>query len=229
MLRGTKCPIADTDCNSVQNSSAQFCEPTQPHRQSNAKIRPMPIESPLQWTAPRPTQRLILRRWCAADREPFAQMTADPQVMRLMFPGPLSRQESDALVDRIEAHFDAHGFGMWALEIPGITTFAGFVGLSVPAYQAHFTPCVEVGWRIAHQHWGQGYATEAAAAALAFGFDVLALLEIVALTVPNNQRSRRVMEKLGMAHDQQGDFEHPLLPSGHALRRHVLYRKSAMP
>ncbi len=95
------------------------------------------------------TQRLILRRWRATDREPFAQLTADPQVMRHMFPGPLSRMQSDALADRIEAHFDVHGFGMWALEIPGVTPFAGFVGLSVPSYQAPFTPCVEVGWRIA--------------------------------------------------------------------------------
>ncbi len=152
-------------------------------------------------------------------------MTADPHVMRLMFPGPLARSQSDALVGRIEAHFAVHGFGMWALEIPGVTAFAGFVGLSVPNYQAAFTPCVEVGWRIAHQHWGQGYATEAAAAAIAFGFDVLALHEIVALTVPDNLRSRRVMEKLDMARDPQGDFEHPLLPEGHPLRPHVLYRK----
>lgn len=167
----------------------------------------------------------MLRRWRAQDREPFAHLTADPQVMRHMFPGPLSRAQSDALVDRIETHFETHGFGLWALEIPGITAFAGFVGLSIPSYQAPFTPCVEVGWRIAHAHWGQGYATEAAAAALAYGFDVLGLQEIVALTVPDNLRSRRVMEKLGMTRDLQGDFEHPILPADHALRPHVLYRK----
>lgn len=176
-------------------------------------------------STPLPTPRLLLRPWRAQDREPCARMTADPEVMRLMFPGALSRAESDALVDRIETHFSHHGFGMWALEIPGVTDFAGFVGLSVPSYVAAFTPCVEVGWRIARAFWGQGYATEAAATAMAYGYDTLGLEEIVAITVPHNLRSRRVMEKLTMTLDPRGNFEHPLLPPGHPLRGHVLYRK----
>jgi RimJ/RimL family protein N-acetyltransferase len=170
------------------------------------------------------TDRLLLREWTAADREDFAEMSSDPAVMELLYPGTLSRKESDELVDRFQAHFEQRGFGYWALEIPSVTSFAGFVGLSVPRYEAPFTPCVEVGWRLARPYWGRGYATEAAAAALAFGFGELALGEIVAMTVPANVRSLRVMERLGMKRDVRDDFEHPALPAGHPLRRHVLYR-----
>jgi RimJ/RimL family protein N-acetyltransferase len=164
-----------------------------------------------------------LRRWLPADREPFAALTADPRVMEF-FPALLSREESDSRADRIEDHFDRHGFGLWAVEVPGVAAFVGFVGLSVPPFEAPFTPCVEVGWRLAAEHWGRGYATEGARAALAFGFEALGLRAVLSYTVPGNVRSRRVMERIGMAHDTAGDFEHPLLPEGHPLRRHVLYR-----
>ena len=169
------------------------------------------------------TERLLLRRWRAADREPFAALNADPRVME-HFPALLSREQSDERVERIEAHFQQHGYCQWAVEIPGVTPFAGFIGLSVPQFEAHFTPCVEIGWRLAANCWGRGYATEGARAALLFGFEELALAEIVSFTVPANVRSRRVMEKLGMTHDPADDFDHPLLPAGHPLRRHVLYR-----
>ncbi len=183
---------------------------------------------PAQWlavTLPRGlrTDRLLLRRWLPTDRTPFAALNADPQVME-HFPAVLSREESDALAARIEAHFDRHGFGLWALEIPSVASFAGFVGLSVPSFEAHFTPCVEIGWRLAAENWGRGYATEGARTALGFGFQARALREIVSFTVPGNRRSRQVMERIGMAHDPAGDFDHPALPEGHALRRHVLYR-----
>lgn len=169
------------------------------------------------------TERLLLRRWRLEDREPFAAINADPRVME-HFPGLYSRAESDAGVDRIEAHFEKHDFGLWAVEIPGVAPFAGFVGLAIPRFEASFTPCVEIGWRLAAEHWDRGYATEGARAALAFGFESLRLNEIVSYTVPENVRSRRVMEKLGMTHDVAHDFDHPLLPVGHPLSRHVLYR-----
>lgn len=169
------------------------------------------------------TKRLYLRRWRNDDREPFALLNADAQVME-HFPALLSRAESDAGVDRVEAHFERHGFGLWAVEIVDVAPFAGFIGLAVPRFEAHFTPCVEIGWRLARSHWDQGYATEGALAALAFGFEALGLDEITSHTVPGNARSRRVMEKLGMIHDPNDDFDHPLVPNGHPLRRHVLYR-----
>jgi RimJ/RimL family protein N-acetyltransferase len=174
------------------------------------------------------TARLRLRRWVPADLEPFAALNADVRVME-HFAAPLSREESDRLASRIEAHFEAHGFGVWAVEIPGTTSFAGFVGLSVPGFEAHFTPCVEIGWRLAVAHWGVGYATEGARAVLRFGFDELGLDEVVAFTVPGNRRSRRVMEELGMVHDPGDDFDHPGLPDGHRLRSHVLYRVARPP
>jgi len=169
------------------------------------------------------TERLLLRRWCAADRVPFGALNADARVME-HFPALLSPDESDALAARIEAHFEQHGFGLWAMEIPGMTPFAGFVGLCVPRFQAHFTPCIEIAWRLAAEHWGNGFATEGARAALTFGFETLGLDYIVSYTVPENSRSRRVMEKIGMTHRPQDDFDHPLLPAGHRLRRHVFYR-----
>lgn len=171
------------------------------------------------------TDRLLLRRWRPADREPLAALNADPQVMEF-YPKTHTREESDAMVDRIEAHFEKHGFGMWAVEIPDVSPLAGFVGLAVPRFEAHFTPCVEIGWRLAVDYWGRGYATEAARAALACGFDELGLEEIVAMTVPANTRSRRVMEKLGMTYDPADDFDNPLIDEGHRFRPHVLYRVS---
>jgi ribosomal-protein-alanine N-acetyltransferase len=169
------------------------------------------------------TDRLRLRPWLLSDRMPFAALNADPQAMEHL-PAVLSRQESDALATRIEIHFAQHGFGLWALEIPNVASFAGFVGLSVPSFEAHFTPCVEIGWRLAPAHWGRGYATEGARAVLTFGFQTPALGEIVSFTVPGNVRSRRVMERIGMVHDSADDFDHPALPEQHQFRRHVLYR-----
>jgi RimJ/RimL family protein N-acetyltransferase len=174
------------------------------------------------------TERLHLRRWRAADREPFAAMNADPQVMEY-FPAPLSRQESDARIAQIEAHFDRHGFGLWAVEIAGVASFIGFIGLSIPRFEAHFTPCVEIGWRLAAPYWGHGFATEGARAALTFGFQALGLAEIVSYTATDNHRSRRVMEKLGMTHQPVDDFDHPLLPPGHWLSRHVFYKIARPP
>jgi ribosomal-protein-alanine N-acetyltransferase len=169
------------------------------------------------------TSRLLLRRWVPTDREPFARMNADPRVMQF-FPSTYTREQSDAIAARIDAHFDEKGFGLWAVEMFGSTSFAGFVGLSTPRFDAHFTPCIEIGWRLALDYWGHGYATEAARAALAFGFSEAGLDEIVALTVPDNIRSRRVMEKIGMTHNPADDFDHPNVAEGNPRRRHVLYR-----
>jgi RimJ/RimL family protein N-acetyltransferase len=171
------------------------------------------------------TERLLLRRWRDEDLPPFAALNADPLVMEY-FPAVLSREESDARATGIRRHFEERGFGLWAVEIWGVTPFAGFIGLSVPRFEAEFTPCVEIGWRLAAKYWGQGLATEGAQAALAFGFEELGLAEIMSFTVPQNWRSRRVMEKIGMTHEPGGDFDHPALPEGHRLRRHVLYRIS---
>jgi RimJ/RimL family protein N-acetyltransferase len=167
------------------------------------------------------TARLLLRGWRAEDRAPFAAMNADP-VVRQYLRSVLSRSESDGFADGIEAEFAERRFGLWAVEIPGVTPFAGFTGLSVPSFETSFTPCVEIGWRLAHEHWGRGYATEAARAAIEFGFTQASLDEIVSFTVPANIRSIRVMQKLGM--EIAGEFDHPLIAEGHPLRRHVLYR-----
>ncbi len=169
------------------------------------------------------TERLILRRWRHDDREPFAEINADPRVMRF-FPSTLTRAQSDALVDKIEHHFARHEFGPCAVELRDGGIFAGFIGLSVPSFHAAFTPCVEIGWRLAPALWGQGLATEGARAVVKYGFEVLQLKEIVSFTVPANIASRRVMEKLGMTRDECDDFDHPQLPPTHPLRRHVLYR-----
>ena len=173
------------------------------------------------------TPHTILRQWTDADLTPFAALNADPRVME-HFPKPLTREESDFLAKRISEKMDIHGFGLWALEIKGVTPFAGFVGLTVPGFESHFTPCVEVGWRLAFQHWGHGYATEAAAAAVEFGFIHAGLDQIVSFTVPANVRSRRVMERLGMTHSPDDDFDHPLVLPGSPHRRLVLYRLSRL-
>ena len=169
------------------------------------------------------TERLRLRRWESRDREPFARMNGDPRVMEF-FPALLVQAESNAMVERIEAHFRAYGFGLYAVELRQQHEFIGFAGLSVPAFQAPCTPCFEIGWRLAAEHWGRGLATEAARAVVSHTFDSLGLDSLVSFTVPANVRSRRVMEKIGMTHDPGDDFDHPALPEGHALRRHVLYR-----
>ena len=169
------------------------------------------------------TERLVLRRWLQRDREPFAAMNADPEVMA-HFPAPLTREESDALVDRIEAGFAEHGFGLWALEVRSTGAFIGFTGLAVPSFEAAFTPAVEIGWRLQRSAWGQGYATEAARAALAVAFDQTGMREVVSFTSTVNDRSQAVMRRLGMTHDHADDFDHPRVPPGSPLRRHVLYR-----
>jgi ribosomal-protein-alanine N-acetyltransferase len=168
------------------------------------------------------TERLLLRRWTDADRAPFAALNADPEVVEFL-PGPLTRAESDAFVDRIEATFDELGYGLWAVEL-GDGTFAGYVGLWPATFEAPFTPAVEVGWRLARAAWGQGVASEAARAAVADGFARLDLEEIVSFTTAANGRSRAVMERIGMARDEAADFDHPSLPEDHPLRPHVLYR-----
>ncbi len=167
------------------------------------------------------TERLLLRPWRQSDRVPFAALNADPEVMR-HFPAVLDRSASDAFVDRIEAGFAEHGFGLWAVERVDSGDFIGFVGLSVPRFDASFTPCVEVGWRLARSAWGHGFATEAARRALRFGFEEADLDEVVSFTAVDNLPSRAVMERLGMRF--AGQVDHPLLPEGDPLRRHVLYR-----
>lgn len=169
------------------------------------------------------TERLILREWRDEDLAPFADLNADPLVME-HFPSALSREESDALAARIRANLAARGFGLWAVEVAGGAPFIGFVGLSVPAFEAPFTPCVEIGWRLARSAWGHGYATEAARAALAYGFTIVGLEEIVSFTAEGNLRSRQVMERLGMTRDPAEDFDHPRLAHCPRLVRHVLYR-----
>jgi RimJ/RimL family protein N-acetyltransferase len=172
------------------------------------------------------TARLVLRRWRDADREPFAALNSDPEVMRY-FPARATRAQSDALVDRQQELFDVRGWGLWAVEVLGGAPFVGFVGLNEPRFEAHFTPAVEIGWRLGREHWGHGYATEAGRAVLAFAFGELRLEEVVSFTTVANERSRRVMERLGMTRDPSDDFEHPSLPPGHPQRPHVLYRARA--
>ena len=172
------------------------------------------------------TARLLLRRWRQADRPAFAAMNADPEVRRF-FTRTLTAEESDASADRFERHIAEHGFGFWAVEAPGVAPFIGFVGLVRVRFEAPFAPAVEIGWRLARAHWNQGYATEGARAALAHGFGPLGLREIVSFAVPGNVASRRVMEKIGMRQDLDGNFNHPSLEESDPLRRHVLYRVTA--
>ncbi len=168
------------------------------------------------------TPRLRLRQWRAADREPFAALNADPAVMEF-FLSPLSRESSDASIDAWQSQLASRGWSNWALELKASGEFLGFTGLSIPRRVLPFSPCVEVGWRLARKHWGQGYATEAARAALEVGFVRLDLPEIVSFTTVGNVRSRAVMERIGMR-DAKQDFEYPGFPEGHPLRRHCLYR-----
>jgi len=172
------------------------------------------------------TERLRLRQWCAADREPFAALNADPKVMEF-FPALLGRAESDALANRCEALIAERGWGLWAVETKSANDFIGFVGLHTPAPELPFAPCVEVGWRLAAEHWGRGYATEAARSALRIGFQRCGLSEIVSFAAVGNFRSRAVMERLGMIETGE-TFEHPRFPAGHSLRKHCLYRLSCV-
>jgi len=167
--------------------------------------------------------RLILRAWRDSDLPAIARLNADPRVMEFM-PACLDRVASDAMVARMQAAIETQGFGFWAVEAPGIADFIGFVGLNRPGFAAPFMPCIEIGWRLAHDFWGRGYATEAAQAVLGFGFDDLGLDEIVAFTAAVNLRSQGVMQRLGMQHYRAEDFDHPALPAGDRLRRHLLHR-----
>lgn len=168
------------------------------------------------------TQRLLLRRWRESDREPFAAMNADPQVMEF-FPATQSRSVSDASIDSWQKQLAERGWSNWAVELLASAQFIGFIGLSVPKRLLPFSPCVEIGWRLAAEHWGQGFATEGARAALQAGFERLGLQEIVSFTSVLNVRSQAVMQRIGMSNAYQ-DFEHPGVPEGHPLRPHCLYR-----
>ena len=168
------------------------------------------------------TSRLLLRQWRPDDLPPFAALNADPEVMRY-FPAPLTSEQSAEFAAHIQATIARQGWGLWAVEVVGGAPFIGFVGLNRTRFDAHFTPTVEVGWRLDRPYWGRGYATEAAAASLAFGFDRLDCDEIVSFTATVNDASRRVMRRLGMRHDPDGDFDHPSVSEG-PLRRHVLFR-----
>jgi RimJ/RimL family protein N-acetyltransferase len=168
------------------------------------------------------TPRLVLRQWREDDLAPFAALNADPEVMR-HFPAMMTRAQSDAFAAHIRETIARQGWGLWAVEVRGLAPFIGFVGLGRPGFDAHFTPAVEIGWRLDRRHWGSGYATEAAAAALTFAFEDLNLPDVVSFTALPNERSVRVMRRLGMTHDPADDFDHPALADG-PLRRHVLYR-----
>ncbi len=172
------------------------------------------------------TPRLQLRHWRAADAAPFAALNADPEVMQFM-PGVLSCEQSDAFALQAQAQLVECGFGLWAVEVRAQRPFIGYVGLRPVSFAAPFTPAVEIAWRLGRAHWGHGYATEAAREVLRFGFEDLELHEVVAFTVPANLRSRALMQRLGFRYDAHGDFEHPRLPAGHALRLHLLYRLSS--
>ena len=172
------------------------------------------------------TDRLILREWRDEDLPVFAALNADPEVMRYM-PKLLSREESDERVRIIREHFDHHGFGLWAVEVFGAEPFVGFVGLSAPWFEAPFTPCVEVGWRLTRAAWGQGYATEAARAALEDGFGRMGFKQIVAFTAVPNLPSQAVMGRLGMTRRPDLDFNHPMLSPGHVLERHLVWSMDA--
>ena len=172
------------------------------------------------------SQRVRLRPWRPQDLPAFARLNADARAMA-HFPAPLTREASDALAHRCQALIDSQAWGFWAVErhdASGGACFIGFTGLHRPAAELPFSPCVEIGWRLLPEHWGQGLATEAAQVALRVGFEVLNLTQIVAFTAVGNRPSRAVMTRLGMQHDAHDDFDHPAIPPDHALRRHVLYR-----
>jgi RimJ/RimL family protein N-acetyltransferase len=170
------------------------------------------------------TSRLVLRQWRDSDREPFAALNADPLVME-HFPALLTRDQSDAMVDRCVEQLLLNGHGLWAVEVRTSGEFIGFVGLAVPTFEAAFTPCTEIGWRLATSAWGRGYATEAANAVLAMAFGPIGLNEVVSFTTGHNLRSQKVMQRIGMTRDPSADFDHPRVTDG-PLRRHVLYRIS---
>lgn len=169
------------------------------------------------------TKRLLLREWQDNDLQAFSLINQDPLVMAHM-PNLLTLEETKAFISKMSAHYAAHGFGPMALTLSSSGELIGYVGLKHIEFQADFTPAIEIAWRVASQHWNQGYATEAAQAILEFGFQSLGLNEIVSMTVPANTGSIRVMEKIGMERDLKADFAHPALPKDHKLSLHVLYR-----
>jgi RimJ/RimL family protein N-acetyltransferase len=171
------------------------------------------------------TDRLLLRRWLPSDRAPFAELNADPRVME-HFPSRLTREQSDAMIDRIESTFEAEGLGLWATEVAATGEFIGFIGLAPVTFEAHFAPALEIGWRLAHAGWGHGYATEGARAALHHAFGVAGREEVVSMTATTNLRSQAVMRRLGMTCDHGDDFDHPRVDDDR-LRRHVLFRITA--
>ena len=172
------------------------------------------------------TDRLVLRGWRPDDREPYAALNADPEVME-HFPRVLDRATSDTEADRLASDLERDGWGLWAVALAADDRFIGFTGLDVVDFPARFTPATEIGWRFTREAWGHGYATEAARVVLEFAFENLGLDEVVSFTATTNDRSQRVMERLGMHHDPADDFDHPRLSEGHRLRRHVLYRMTA--
>jgi RimJ/RimL family protein N-acetyltransferase len=167
-------------------------------------------------------RRITLRQWKDSDLEMYASMNSDPEVMRF-FPRPLTREESALSLARQRARIEERGWGLWVVDVDG--TFAGFTGLAEPKFKAHFTPCVEIGWGLRREFWGQGVAFAAAQQAMAYAFSKLRLSEIVSFTAEINLRSRRLMERLGFSHDPRENFDHPEIAEGHPLRGHVLYRK----
>jgi len=173
------------------------------------------------------TDRLLMRPWRNEDLVPFAALNADPMVRQWWTSGPLNRAESDAQAAEFLRHIEDHGFGCWAVEAPGVSSFIGYVGMQNDVAEMPFAPAVKAGWRLAREHWGQGYAFEAARAAFDDGFDRHGLKEIVAYAVEGNMPSRRVMERLGMRHDRRDDFDHPFRDVNDPLKRHVLYRLRA--
>jgi RimJ/RimL family protein N-acetyltransferase len=171
------------------------------------------------------TARLLLRRWKVSDLEPFALMNADAKVMEC-YPNVLTFEQSQSMIERIESRFDNEGFGLWAVEVIATGDFIGYVGLGPAKFDSHFTPCVEIGWRLASSHWGKGYAPEAAEEVIGDAFGRLELEELVSFTSKLNLKSIRVMKKIGMINEPQDDFLHPSLEDGHHLKPHVLYRLS---
>lgn len=171
-------------------------------------------------------EQITLRQWKDSDLEPYAAMNRDPEVMRY-FPGLRSREESAESLERQRALIEKRGWGLWVVDVDG--AFAGFTGLAVPSFDAPFMPCIEIGWRLSLAYWGRGIAYRAACEAVAYGFGKLGLTEIVSFTTVANMRSRRLMERLGFIHYPAEDFDHPLIPVGHELCRHVFYRRRVEP
>ena len=169
------------------------------------------------------TERLLLRQWRQSDLQPYAKLNADPRV-REFFPSLQTREQSDNSAQILSENIAKYGYGFWAVSILDTDEFIGFIGIQDVPFECHFTPAVEIGWRLAHEYWGKGYATEGAKAVLRYAFQELHIPEIVAFTSVHNRSSRNVMQKIGMHHDVKDDFDHPRVEDGHWLKRHVLYR-----